>query len=191
MPPKPKFTRDEIIAAALDIVAEQGPSALTAKALGTALGSSARPIFTEFDSMAQVREAVREAAMARFESYAAHTLPDMPRFKQVGIQMLHFAMNEPKLYQLLFMTERDRAQGISSLLDSLGDTARQCIEALERDYALAPEAAERVFENVWVYTFGVGALCATGVCRFSEAQLRQMLTTEFQAMLAYVRSEET
>lgn len=191
MPPKPKFTREEIVAAALDIVAAQGPSALTAKALGDALGSSARPIFTVFDSMAQVREAVREAAMARFEGYAAHELPDMPRFKQVGMQMLRFAAREPKLYQLLFMTERDAADGIASLLDSLGDTARQCIEALERDYALAPEAAERVFENVWVYTFGVGALCATGACRFSEEQLGQMLTTEFQAMLAYVRSEET
>ena len=44
-----------------------------------ALGSSARPIFTVFDSMKQVQDAVREAAMRRFA--------------------------EPKLYQLLFMQE--------------------------------------------------------------------------------------
>lgn len=43
MPPKPKFTREEIIAAALEIVSEKGIEALTAKELGEKLGSSARP----------------------------------------------------------------------------------------------------------------------------------------------------
>ena len=48
--------------------------------------------------------------------------------------------------------------------------------------------ARALFETVWIYTFGVGALCATGVCRFSEERLSQMLTTEFQAMLTLVKS---
>ena len=34
MPPKPKFTKDQMIAAALDIVSEKGLSALTARSLG-------------------------------------------------------------------------------------------------------------------------------------------------------------
>ena len=62
-----------------------------------ALGSSARPIFTVFDSMKQVQDAVREAAMRRF---AEPKLPDMPLFKQVGMQMVLFGAREPKLYQL-------------------------------------------------------------------------------------------
>ena len=55
-----------------------------------ALGSSARPIFTVFDSMKQVQDAVREAAMRRFERFAEQKLPDMPLFKQVGMQMVLF-----------------------------------------------------------------------------------------------------
>ena len=45
-------------------------SALTSRDLGARLGSSARPIFTVFKSMEEVQEAVRDAAMKRFESYA-------------------------------------------------------------------------------------------------------------------------
>ena len=78
MPPKPKFTRDEIVQAALTIVSEKGVEALTAKELGDALGASARPIFTVFASMKEVQDAVREAAMRRFESYAEQKLPGMP-----------------------------------------------------------------------------------------------------------------
>lgn len=54
--------------------------------------------------------------------------------------------------------------------------------------AWTPQDARTLFENVWIYTFGIGALCATRVCRFSPEQLGQMLTTEFQAMLLLVKS---
>ena len=51
MPPKPRFTREEIVDTALDIVSRKGIEALTARELGEALSSSARPIFTVFRSM--------------------------------------------------------------------------------------------------------------------------------------------
>lgn len=35
MPPKPKFTKDEIVQAALEVVSQKGVEALTAKELGT------------------------------------------------------------------------------------------------------------------------------------------------------------
>ena len=70
MPPKPKFTKEDIIAAALELVSQRGMDALTSRDLGAKLGSSARPIFTVFENMEQVQQQVRAAAMKRFESYA-------------------------------------------------------------------------------------------------------------------------
>ena len=63
MPPKPKFTKEEIVTAALELVSEKGIEALTARELGVRLGSSARPIFTVFNSMEEVQEEVRAAAL--------------------------------------------------------------------------------------------------------------------------------
>ena len=59
MPPKPKFTKEEIVAAAVEIVRQEGEDALTARSLGNKLGASARPIFTVFNSMDEVKESVR------------------------------------------------------------------------------------------------------------------------------------
>ena len=81
MPPKPKFTKEEIVQTALEIVSQKGVEALTAKELGDALGSSARPIFTAFSSMKEVQDEVRAAAMLHFESFAKQKFPDMPLFK--------------------------------------------------------------------------------------------------------------
>lgn len=43
MPPKPKFTREELVLASLAIVGEQGVEALTARELAKRLGCSTRP----------------------------------------------------------------------------------------------------------------------------------------------------
>ena len=190
MPPKPKFTREEIIQAALTIVSQKGADALTAREVGEQLGSSARPIFTVFKNMEELQAEVRQAAMERFEARVNQTEPGLPLFKQVGIQMVTFGVQEPKLYQLLFMQEHGEAATFDDVFGQLGGTAERCIAAICQDYGLDAQDARTLFENVWIYTFGIGALCATHVCRFSPEQLGQMLTTEFQAMLLLVKSGE-
>lgn len=189
MPPKPKFTKEQIVQTALGVVSQKGVEALTAKELGDALGSSARPIFTVFNSMKEVQDEVRAAAMRRFESFAEQKLPGMSLFKQVGMQMVLFGAREPKLYQLLFMQENRNAVSFDDVFGELGPTAETCINLIQDAYNLGEAEARLLFENVWIYTFGVGALCATRVCQFSERKLGEMLTTEFQAMMLLVRSK--
>ena len=137
--------------------------------------------------MQEVQDAVREAAMRRFETFAAQKLPDMPLFKQVGMQMVLFGAKEPKLYQMLFMQENRSAASFDDVFGALGPTAQTCIELLQAQYDLSQPDARRLFENVWIYTFGVGALCATRVCRFCEEALGQMLTTGFRQCCALYR----
>ena len=188
MPPKPKFTKKEIVAAALELVSEKGIEALTARELGARLGSSARPIFTVFNSMEEVQVEVRAAALKRFESYAEKAMHYTPVFKQVGMQMILFAMEEPKLYQLVYMSENAGATDFEGIVDRLGDVAQLCVDVIQRDYSLSEKDAKALFEHVWIYTYGIGALCATGMCRFSPEEIVQMLGQDFMAMLFYAKS---
>lgn len=188
MPPKPKFTKDEIVQTALEVVSRKGVEALTAKELGCALGSSARPIFTVFNSMKEVQTEVRAAAMRRFERFAEQKLPDMPLFKQIGMRMVLFGAKEPKLYQLLFMQENRNAVRFDDVFGELGISAETCIRSIQEAYRLTEAEAKLLFENVWIYTFGIGALCATRMCLFSEERLGEMLSTEFQAMMLLVKT---
>ena len=188
MPPKPKFTKEEIITTALELVSEKGMSALTARELGARLGSSARPIFTMFNSIEEVQEAVRDAAMKRFESYAKKAMHYTPVFKQVGMQMILFAKEEPILYQLGFMTDSHEVSSFDDIYDRLGDVAYQCVDVIQRDYGLSEQEAKILFEHVWIHTFGIGALCATKMCNFSEEEIIEMLGHDFIAMMMLIKS---
>lgn len=188
MPPKPKFKKEEIVAAAIEIVSEKGIDALTAQELRNVLKCSASPIFTVFHTMKEIQDEVRIEAMHRFEQFEVGMSPDMPVFKQIGMKMVLFGLWEPKLYQLLFMQENGNAVTFDDVFGELGDTATLYIDAIEKNYNLTTKQAKLLFENVWIYTFGVGALCATKVCHFSEEELSRMLTIEFQAMMTLIKS---
>ena len=188
MPPKAKFTKEQITKAALGVVSEKGAQALTAKELGAALGTSTTPIFTVFHSMQEVQDAVMLAAMERFEEYAHKAAHLGPVFKQIGMQMILFAKEEPKLYQLIFMSSISEAQTFDDIYAHLGSLADECLDVLQKDYDLSKDNAKTLFEHVWIHTFGIGALCATGVCDFSHEQIAQMLTQDFTAMMMLMKS---
>ena len=188
MPPKAKFTKEQITKAALGIVSEKGAQALTAKELGAALGTSTTPIFTVFNSMQEVQDAVMLAAMERFEEYAHKAAHLGPVFKQIGMQMILFAKEEPKLYQLIFMSSISEAQTFDDIYAHLGSLADECLDVLQKDYDLSKDNAKTLFEHVWIHTFGIGALCATGMCDFSHEQIAQMLTQDFTAMMMLMKS---
>ena len=191
MPPKAKFTKEQITKAALGVVSERGVQALTAKELGVALGTSTTPIFTVFNSMQEVQDAVMLAAMERFEEYAHKAAYLGPVFKQVGMQMILFAKEEPKLYQLIFMSSISEAQTFDDIYAHLGSVADECLDVLQKDYDLSKDNAKTLFEHVWIHTFGIGALCATGACDFSHQQIAEMLTQDFTAMMMLMKSGKT
>ena len=107
MPPKQRYTRDEMISAALETVRESGLSALTARALASKLSSSPKVIFGAFTSMDEVRsEVVRRAG----EIYAGRMMEalaskDMPPYESCGICFVRFAHEEKELWRILFMNE--------------------------------------------------------------------------------------
>ena len=188
MPPKAKFTKEQITKAALGVVSEKGAQALTAKELGAALGTSTTPIFTVFNSMQEVQDAVMLAAMERFEEYAHKAAHIKPVFKQVGMQMILFAKEEPKLYQLIFMSSISEAQTFDDIYAHLGSVADECLDVLQRDYDLGEDNAKTLFEHVLIHTFGIGAMCAAGMFDFYHEQIAQMLTQDFTAMMMLMKS---
>lgn len=188
MPPKAKFTREEIIAAAMKIVRKKGVEAVTAREIGNVLGSSARPIFTVFESMDEVHEEVKKAAMAEFEKYAEKALNFTPIFKAFGVQFINFAKEEPKLFQLLYMQENESSVSLDEELKSLGSMLDVCIDSIQRDYDITLDEARILFEQVWIFTFGIGVLCAGKTCHFSDEKIFQLLGREFVSMLQLIKS---
>lgn len=176
MPPKSKFTRDEIVDAALNIVREKGIKALTARALGASLGSSACPIFTVFDNMNDVQSAVKVAARALYGDYIKEGLLSKPAFRGVGMQYIRFAMEEPRLFELLFMTMLDELPNIDNVLPIIDEYYNDILLSAQTTYELNESDSKMLYHHLWIYSHGIAVLSATKTCNFTLDEIEKMLT---------------
>lgn len=187
MPPKAKFTKEQIIEAGLEIVRKEGIGDLTARALGKKLDSSACPIFTAFENMEKVQEEVRKAARALYGEYVKRGLRQTPAFKGVGMQYILFAIKEPKLFQLLFMSEQPQKPAVANVLPVIEDSFDEILQSVITCHGLSRTEAERLYRHLWIYTHGIAVLCATNMCTFTPEEMSGMLTEVCMAMLKEIR----
>lgn len=190
MPPKAKFTREEIISAALKITRLNGINAVTARELASELGSSARPIFTVFQSMEEVQHEIRKAARDVYKNYIKKGLSELISFKGVGTAYIQFAQEESKLFQLLFMEEIKTTPSLSNVLSIIDENYEEILLSVEKLYGLDKENAYKLYQHLWIYTHGIATLCATKVCEFKEEEISEMLTEVCLSILHKMKAGE-
>lgn len=191
MPPKAKFSKEQITEAAFRILRENGLEGLTARALGAQLGSSACPIFTAFENMEEVQQSAIAAAKALYKEYVEKGLSETPAFKGVGMQYIQFAVNEPKLFRLLFMTEQTTVPDFDRVLPLIDQSYTEILTSITENYGVTNTAAQRLYSHLWIYTHGIASLCATKMCRFTEAELGGLLTEVFVSLLKKCKEEQS
>lgn len=187
MPPKAKFSSEEMISVALEIVRTEGVDALTARSLGARLGSSARPIFTIFQNMEEVQHAVIEAAKLVYKEYVQKGLAQEHAFKGVGTQYILFSIQEPKLFQLLFMSEHQAVPDLSHVLPLIDDNYDQILLSVQRCYGFNESSAKQLYRHLWIYCHGIATLCATKMCQFTAMEINEMITAVCRGLIIYMK----
>lgn len=182
MPPKAKFTRGEIIEAAFQIARTEGFDKITARELGKKLGSSARPIFTVFENMDEVKAEVAARAREVYGQYVADGLKQELAFKGVGMAYIKFSMKEPMLFRLLFMSAVPGDVGVGSILPQIDASYEDILQSVQK-YVDNREAADMIYQHLWTYTHGIATMCATGLCSYTLEQIRERLTQIFKGLM--------
>lgn len=189
MPPKAKFTKEQIVQVALDIVREEGIEAVTARSLGKRLGSSACPIFTVFENMEEVLSQTQKAAKGLYFEYVERGLTQTPAFKGVGTQYILFSIQEPKIFQMLFMSEQPQELALNNVLPAIEEHYDAIMSSIQTAYNMSVASAEKLYKHLWIYTHGIAALCATNMCKFSAEEISQMLTEVCMAVLKQIKEK--
>ena len=174
MAPKNKFTKEEMVEAALRVVRANGIDALTAKTMADALGTSTQPIFTAFGSMNGIKKEIYAAAIRVYDRYTDAGLKERIPFFGVGMQYIRFAREEPELYRLLFLT---RAQDKSfSAMQSMQHLQSLVRPTLMHIYRITEQEADLYFRDLWFVVHSLSTLIVTGDCPYSDQEIGQILT---------------
>ena len=174
MAPKNKFTKEEMVEAAMRVVRAKGIDGLTAKTMADELSTSTQPVFTAFGSMDTVKQEVYAAAMRVYDDYVAAGLKGKIPFFGVGMQYIRFAREEPELYRLLFLTRtQDQEYSVMKSMRHLQELVRPTLINI---YRITPEEADLYFRDLWFVVHSLSTLIVTGDCPYSDMEIGQILT---------------
>ena len=179
MPPKCKFTREEILAAVLNITRKQGYSAVTARSVAAALDASPKVIFSSFENMDELQKEAITAADALYMQYIKDEISSgkYTPYKASGMAYIRFAKEETELFKLCFMRDRS-AEAFSYETASL-DPA---IDIIQKTLGIGRDAALELHLQMWIYVHGIASLIATNYLDF-DLENASCLITEFYSSL--------
>ena len=187
MPPKCRFTREEIIQAALDLTAEKGVGALTARGLAQRLGSSAKPIFGLFANMEEVQQEVVKAANLRYQEYLRQDMSAgrYPPYKASGMAYIRFAREQKELFKLLFMRDRTHEEMAA------GDELEALLGLIQKNMGLGRDDAYRFHLEMWIYVHGIATMIATAYLEWDMDFISAALTDAYQGLRLRFLPKET
>lgn len=187
MPPKCRFTREEIIQAALDLTAEKGVGALTARGLAQRLGSSAKPIFGLFANMEEVQQEVVKAANLRYQEYLRQDMSAgrYPPYKASGMAYIRFAREQRELFKLLFMRDRTHEE------KAAGDELEALLGLIQKNMGLSRDDAYRFHLEMWIYVHGIATMIATAYLEWDMDFISAALTDAYQGLRLRFLPKET
>lgn len=181
MPPKYKFTKNEIIAAAFELAREAGIESVTARAVAAKLGSSSKVIFGSFENMEELHREVVKAAQdfSWNQMSAAMKEGKYPAYKASGMAYIEFARKERRLFELLYMRKRSRNQA------SEKEDRQRCqpiVELIQKNTGLDEEKAYLLHLDMWIFVHGIAVMIATSYLSWDEEFISRALTDAYMGL---------
>ena len=173
MPRKVTITRQMIFDAAFELLRTEGVENVTARKLAVKIGCSTQPIFRVYEGMEQLNGELFICAMEFFDAYYVRfpkksTVP----FVNLGMAYIKFAIQEPKLFYVLFLQKERQGKQLYEILN--GKTEAVKMEFLQASRNCAKNPGD-LFTKMWIFIHGAACMTITGDYDLNENDTIQLL----------------
>ncbi len=182
MPAVRKVSKEQIINAAVDVLRDDGFSAINARSVAKKLGCSTQPIYFSFRNMEELKAALTERAIQMHtqrvrDSLRIHEGNDS-RYSSYGMGFVKFAAEEKQLFRWLYLEGEQLGPYQNDVLTS------EVISVITEEFGYEEDVARRFHQDMVYFTYGLAILANTDHLHLTEAELREAFRREFRALIA-------
>lgn len=176
MPSSPKIKKEDMLQAALEIVAQDGYAALNIKAVAKKLGCSTAPISWQFGGMDGLRQELIPFAEQYVEkTYYSFSENEFVAFEQRGKGTVDLALEKPYLFRFLYTGERSQLLSNGFELQQDPSDGINMYEKIADLLEITIEQAMDFAMTMMVYTQGMGTLIASGIVQDTKENMYRTL----------------
>ena len=175
-----KITKEMILDIAFSIARREGLNSISNRRIAKELNSSIRPIYYQFKNTEELKLELGKKIDTYFYDYLLNNkLGNMPLYKQIGINYIRFSRDEKKLFKILFMSDNKLLPS-----DFILDTDYMKIKDIIRiSTNLSDKDIKSFHLKMWLFTHGIATLYANDTILFTDKQISDLLSYEFQALM--------
>lgn len=175
-----KITKEMILDTAFSIARREGLNSISNRRIAKELNSSIRPIYYQFKNTEELKLELGKKIDTYFYDYLLNNkLSNMPLYKQIGINYIRFSRDEKKLFKILFMSDNKLLPS-----DFILDTDYMKIKDIIRiSTNLSDKDIKSFHLKMWLFTHGIATLSANDTVLFTDKQISDLLSYEFQALM--------
>lgn len=183
MPPKQKITKEALLSHALEIAREHGIAAVTSRSVAQSAGCSIQPVFSHFPTMEALRNATFEYACNKSteEILAFQNEPDF--LTRTNIWLLNLARTEPKLFELLYMSDSFRSPNLWDTMMEW-ECNQRTLAAFQTFHHMTEAESKDIFLRCFFMLFGIAAMIATDKIDISNEEAIDMVKRSAAQMAA-------
>ena len=182
LPTTTKITKEMIINTAFEIAREKGFEKISNRELAKKMNCSIRPIYYQFKNVEELnKELYKKIERYFYEFLIDNMIKDVPLYKQIGINYIKFAIAENNLFKFLFMTEIKDEPSAFITTDEKG--FEEVVKAIKISTKLSDKDIKSFHIKMWIFAHGIATLSATKSVKFTDEQIQDLLSQEFQALM--------
>ena len=172
MAPKVKITKEDIIKAALKILGRCGEDSVNSRSIAAQLGCSTQPVFSNFESMEDLIQEMREMAFDMYNRRLenARNTGKYPAYKAMGMEYIRFAREEKELFKFLFMCDRSNESATRT------DDFEDAVKIISSSLGIPTDIARIIHLEVWTSVHGIATMLATSFLELDEELISNMLS---------------
>ena len=182
LPTTTKITKEMILNTAFEIAREKGFEKISNRELAKKMNCSIRPIYYQVKNVEELnKELYKKIERYFYEFLIDNMIKDVPLYKQIGINYIKFAIAENNLFKFLFMTEIKDEPSAFITTDEKG--FEEVVKAIKISTKLSDKDIKSFHIKMWIFAHGIATLSATKSVKFTDEQIQDLLSQEFQALM--------
>ena len=190
MPPKPKITRDMVIAAAFEVARNMGAENINARTVSKKLNCSTQPVMYYFSTIEELKRTV----YAKADNYHSEYLMNMRNPQEgvmlgMGLNYIRFAKEEPHLFRFLFQSKFFTGITLLEMIDS--EELTPVISSMQGVIGGSIERVKEIFLTIFLFAHGYASMIANNSLVYNEEIIKVHLKQTYHGAILAAQEEIT
>ncbi len=179
--PKQRITKQMILDVAFNLAREKGYEQVVVKNIADEIGCSVQPIYSYFENMESLKEAVIGVAMQFYNNFIYTRVQKDSILESMAKANVAFAKYETNLFKLLFLQKLNGLNSFNDIYEWMGD--KQATVQLSKKLELPEDKVKEIYIMLIIFTHGVATMIATGGATIADVESAEILEKAYKAFI--------